>query len=273
VLLADAPFNVAQRWFKVNWLPPQWLFWFLLAIAIALATLFTHRDLRHNKKIARLIIARKVKTISNIIDTLSNISTYHNSLVRNKPKRGIDKKQFIKVLKRTLPDTGFTVYPHNHSKSLVYNRNAVVRKNIKELGLGLSNPAAKDFNEKDIEFMGKILYATSEEPYSIYELIRNDSEASKSYYNDLSKSDRQIADFSSLLIKEVYKDRDISLGINNLYVLYDSCPNSLKRTFFIENRLRYAEFADCRDRYLTRLLRNIREKAETELRIEKAPSV
>lgn len=46
ILLASDPFDIADRWFRVNYSPPGWLFWLLLAIATCGATVLTFRELR-----------------------------------------------------------------------------------------------------------------------------------------------------------------------------------------------------------------------------------
>ena len=266
ILFADDPFSLLERYSTLNYKPPPRLFWILLIVSATLASFFAWLEIRSNKKVNKSVLAKKNQMVLDITNTLTNISTYYNSLVPEKSTARIEKKQFVKAMKQTLADTGIIVYPYDGSKALQQILRNQVRKNIKNLGL--SNADAKDFNEEDIRFMNTMFFVTSNEPFGLNASIINDSEERKRIYNKLMKrSDSQMLNLSSILSKLIYKYRDAALGMNNIYVLYRNCPPSLKRKFFIAKRFYYKEFTDCRDRYLTELLRMIKEKAEVEFGI------
>ncbi|MCJ7743873.1 MAG: hypothetical protein MUO99_04855 [Dehalococcoidales bacterium] len=46
ILLASDPFDLSERWFGMNYTPPPWLFWILLAVATCVASWFTIKDVR-----------------------------------------------------------------------------------------------------------------------------------------------------------------------------------------------------------------------------------
>ena len=49
ILLASDPFDVTEMWFGMNYQPPFWLFWLLVAIAISIAMYLAIRELRSDK--------------------------------------------------------------------------------------------------------------------------------------------------------------------------------------------------------------------------------
>jgi hypothetical protein len=267
ILLLDDPWGLAERWGGMNYTPPPYLFWILLSMAIILAlgaAYFDLRNLRSRKLVDKLILDKKTDIILGITDTLKNISDYYSSIIENKTKERIDKRQFIQLFRNTLGISKVTIYPYRNHKSYKENLNEQVKRNVKKLGL--SNPLSKNFNDEDIQFMNNLFNGTSDSPFGIQSLINNDENKSK--YNGLiQKLGWQISNVSVMLGAEIYKYRDAALGINNLYVLYINSPPSLKKQFFIENRFNYTEFADSRDRCLSAKLRTIRELLEKELRI------
>jgi hypothetical protein len=46
------PFDIAERWLKVTWEPPQFLFWLLLGIGLSVAVVLTYYDLQRQYSLA-----------------------------------------------------------------------------------------------------------------------------------------------------------------------------------------------------------------------------
>jgi len=78
IIFASDPFDFAERWFNVNYQPPFWLFWLLVAIAVSVSIILTIRELRQKTK--RLDIA-------NIPSLLNVMSKYLKKKTKNKIKR------------------------------------------------------------------------------------------------------------------------------------------------------------------------------------------
>lgn len=47
--LFSDPFDVLERWFKVIYEPPQWLFWVLLSVGLAIAIILAYHEVRMQK--------------------------------------------------------------------------------------------------------------------------------------------------------------------------------------------------------------------------------
>jgi hypothetical protein len=80
ILLASDPFDIAERWFKLNYSPPPWLFWILLATAIVSAVVLTIRELRTENQ--RYNVAR----LPNLLDEATEY-------LRNKTVKILEKAQ------------------------------------------------------------------------------------------------------------------------------------------------------------------------------------
>lgn len=72
ILLASDPFDISERWFGMNYAPPQYLFWVLLGVATCIALLLTIHDLRlakHNNRIAWEVYDNLVKLFRELMNT------------------------------------------------------------------------------------------------------------------------------------------------------------------------------------------------------------
>lgn len=63
ILLASDPFDVADRWFGLNYEPPFWLFWVLLTIAIGFALFMAIRDFKGKINQPEIVKIPKILTL------------------------------------------------------------------------------------------------------------------------------------------------------------------------------------------------------------------
>ena len=61
--LAD-PFDIAERWFRVTYQPPDWIFWPLLVLGLLFAAALTYHELRMQKvELEKASLASTTRTV------------------------------------------------------------------------------------------------------------------------------------------------------------------------------------------------------------------
>ena len=90
ILLSSDPFDVSERWFKMNYNPPFWVFLILLSIAIVSALLWAVRDIKKQSK--------EADYLNDIKSDLITLDKYERETATKKAqnKIPINKKDKIK---------------------------------------------------------------------------------------------------------------------------------------------------------------------------------
>lgn len=97
------PFDFIERWFKINYEPPPYLFWMLIGMGLAIATVMTYNDLKkqnaslHSQIKVQEWSARRKRLIElresylpEIINVLKRMAAKMEKLVEEASKNPID---------------------------------------------------------------------------------------------------------------------------------------------------------------------------------------